>query len=143
MVWPKLHSVIQFQTQPKSAPNANTASLRGQTVHWIGAHVKVLSERSKESKEQNKNKGGGVLVAESAYNAQNAQFGLVMIFFPKNLLMLFPCVPADRHPYYRRCLVLCESSSEKCERMLSKRSDIQKQVDSAFGWTCLEECQHR
>ena len=40
-------------------------------------HVKMLSERSKESKEQKKNKGS-VLVAESAYNAQNAQFGLVM-----------------------------------------------------------------
>ena len=42
-------------------------------------HVKILSERSKESKEQKKNKGS-VLVAESAYNAQNAQFGLVMTF---------------------------------------------------------------
>ena len=31
-------------------------------------HVKILSERSKESKEQKKNKGS-VLVAESAYNA--------------------------------------------------------------------------
>ena len=41
-------------------------------------HVKILSERSKESKEQKKNKGS-VLVAESAYNAQNAQFGLVML----------------------------------------------------------------
>ena len=40
-------------------------------------HVKILSERSKESKEQKKNKGS-VLVAESAYNAQNAQFGLVL-----------------------------------------------------------------
>ena len=39
--------------------------------------MKFLSERSKESKEQKKNKGS-VLVAESAYNAQNAQFGLVM-----------------------------------------------------------------
>ena len=38
-------------------------------------HVKILSERSKESKEQKKNKGR-VLVGESAYNAQNAQFGL-------------------------------------------------------------------
>ena len=46
-------------------------------------HVKTLSERSKESKEQKKNKGS-VLVAESAYNAQNAQFGLVMVSF--NLL---------------------------------------------------------
>ena len=42
-------------------------------------HVKFLSERSKEMKEQKKNKGS-VLVAESAYNAQNAQFGLVMKF---------------------------------------------------------------
>ena len=40
-------------------------------------HVKILSERSKESKEQKNNKGR-VLVAETAYNAQNAQFGLVM-----------------------------------------------------------------
>ena len=40
-------------------------------------HLKILSERSKESKEQKKNKES-VLVAESAYNAQNAQFGLVM-----------------------------------------------------------------
>ena len=37
-------------------------------------HVKIVSERSKESKEQKKNKES-VLVAKSAYNAQ---FGLVM-----------------------------------------------------------------
>ena len=60
--------------------------LRGQSVHWIGAHfcvfmfqkqvfkhVKVLSEPSKKIKEQKKNKGS-VLVAESADNAQNAHF---------------------------------------------------------------------
>ena len=48
-------------------------------------HVKILSERSKRRKEQKKNKGS-VLVAESAYNAQNAQFGLVMqiILFGSN-----------------------------------------------------------
>ena len=40
-------------------------------------HVQILSEQSKENKEQKKNKGS-VLVAESAYNAQNAQFGLVL-----------------------------------------------------------------
>ena len=40
-------------------------------------HVKILSERSKRRKKQKKNKGS-VLVAESAYNAQNAQFELVM-----------------------------------------------------------------
>ena len=40
-------------------------------------HVKILSDRSKENKEQKKNKGS-FLVAELAYNAQNAQFGLVM-----------------------------------------------------------------
>ena len=40
-------------------------------------HVEILSERSKESSEQKKNKGS-VLVAESAYNTQNAQFGLVV-----------------------------------------------------------------
>ena len=39
--------------------------------------MKLSSERLQESKEQKKNKGS-VLVAESAYNAQNAQFGLVM-----------------------------------------------------------------
>ena len=39
--------------------------------------VKILSERSEETKEQKENKGS-VLVAESGYNAQNAQFGLVM-----------------------------------------------------------------
>ena len=39
--------------------------------------VYFLSERSKKMKEQKKNKGS-VFVAESAYNAQNAQFGLVM-----------------------------------------------------------------
>ena len=38
---------------------------------------KILSERSKESKEQKKNKGSN-LVAKSSHNAQNAQFGLVM-----------------------------------------------------------------
>ena len=37
-----------------------------------------MSERSKESKEQKKNKGS-VFVAESAYNEQNAQFGLVIV----------------------------------------------------------------
>ena len=42
-------------------------------------HVEILSERSNESKKQKKNKRS-VLVAESAYNAQNAQFGLVMTF---------------------------------------------------------------
>ena len=41
-------------------------------------HVKILSERSKESKEQKKNKGS-VLVAESTYNTQNAQFGLLLV----------------------------------------------------------------
>ena len=46
--------------------------------------VEILSERSKESKEQKKNKGS-VLVAESAFNARNAQFGLVMKF-KKNIL---------------------------------------------------------
>ena len=35
-------------------------------------------QTSKKSIEQKKNKGS-VLVAESAYNAQNVQFGLVMI----------------------------------------------------------------
>ena len=45
-------------------------------------HVKILSERSKECKDQKKNKES-FLLAESAHNAQNAQFGLVMTH-PKN-----------------------------------------------------------
>ena len=40
-------------------------------------HVKTLSERSKRRKEQKKIKGSNFVV-ESAYNAQKAQFGLVM-----------------------------------------------------------------
>ena len=69
-------------------------TLRGQTVHWIGAQFCVCMfldsrdkslnmrkfRRNKESKEQKKNKGS-ILVAESAYNAQNAQLGLVMYHF--------------------------------------------------------------
>ena len=55
-------------------------------------HVKILSERSKEMKEQKKNKGS-VLVAESAYNAQNAQFGLVMFFVP------FQCLVTLKIPF--------------------------------------------
>ena len=39
--------------------------------------LKFCRNDQKESKEQKKNKGS-VLAAESAYNAQNAQFGLVM-----------------------------------------------------------------
>ena len=50
-------------------------------------HVKTLSERSKESKEQKKYKGS-VLVTESAYNAQNAQFGLVMIIDYNIMIMI-------------------------------------------------------
>ena len=46
-------------------------------------HVKILSERLKEMKEQKKI-NGSVLVAESAYNAQNAQFGLVMLSTESN-----------------------------------------------------------
>ena len=38
-----------------------------------------MSERSKEMREQKQNKGS-VLVAESAYISQKAQFGLVMNF---------------------------------------------------------------
>ena len=42
-------------------------------------NVEILSEQSKEIKEEKKVKGS-VLVAESAYNAQNAQFGLEIFF---------------------------------------------------------------
>ena len=45
----------------------------------VFTHVKILSERSKEIKEQKKNKGS-VLVVEFPYNCQNALFGLVMLF---------------------------------------------------------------
>ena len=38
-----------------------------------------MSKQSKEMKEQKKNKGS-VLVAESAYNSQNAQFDLVISY---------------------------------------------------------------
>ena len=66
---------IFIQKRPKNC------TLRGQTVYWIGAqfclyfpgfqkqvftHVKILSERSSEMKEQKKNKGG-VFVAESLF----------------------------------------------------------------------------
>ena len=67
-----------------------TPSLRGQTVHLclyvpgfqrqIFKYVKSLSERSKKMNEQKKNIGS-VLDAESANNAQNAQFGLVNAIF--------------------------------------------------------------
>ena len=42
-------------------------------------HVKIFSERSKKMKEHKKNKRS-VLVAETAYNSQNAKFSLVRIF---------------------------------------------------------------
>ena len=63
-------------------------------MHWIGAqsvsacfwipgtnhkHVKKLSERSKEMKEQKKNKGN-FLVAVSPQNSQNSKFGLLMCY---------------------------------------------------------------
>ena len=54
-------------------------------------HVKILSERSKESKEQKKNKGS-ILVAKSAYNAQNAQYGLVISYFSLFSLKLCPFI---------------------------------------------------
>ena len=78
-------------------------------------HVKILSERSKESKEQKKNKGS-VLVAESAYNAQNAQLGFVMYQFepkfgfkivtPKKTISAFPGWPkmlVIQFPYMEKC----------------------------------------
>ena len=41
-------------------------------------HVKILSEQSKEMKQQKLNQGS-FLVAESAYNSQIAQYGLVIM----------------------------------------------------------------
>ena len=80
-------------------------SLRSQTVHWIGAQLCVcmfLDSRDKslnmvkfcrndqtEGKKQKKNKGS-VLVAESAYNAQTAQFGLVINFLINKSEKKFP-----------------------------------------------------
>ena len=55
-------------------------------------HAKLLSERSKEIKEQKKNRES-VLVAESAYIAQNAQFGLVMTI----VLPFVSCLNYDSH----------------------------------------------
>ena len=68
--------------------------LRGQTEHWIGAQFCVcmfLDSRDKslnmlkfcrndqrKKKEKKKNKRS-VLDGESAYNAQNTQFGLAML----------------------------------------------------------------
>ena len=96
-----MHACDETQLVLKTCSNQNensqqpvrkkikNATLRGQNVHWILClyvpgfqrqvfkHVKIFAEQSKESKEQKKNKGS-VLVAESVYNAQNAQFGLVM-----------------------------------------------------------------
>ena len=66
-------------------------TLRGQTVHWISVqfnvfvpeiqrqvfkHVEIMLERSKTI-EKNRSESS-FLVAESAYNSQNTQFGLVM-----------------------------------------------------------------
>ena len=56
-------------------------------------HVKILSERSKESKEQKKNKGS-VLVAESAYNAQIAQLGLVIVRLRTRIQLVHFCALA-------------------------------------------------
>ena len=68
-------------------------------MHWIGAQFcvcmfldsidKSLNRLNfvgtiKENERTKKNKGS-VLVAESAYNAQNAHFGLVMMFNLKDI----------------------------------------------------------
>ena len=56
-------------------------------------HDQILSERSKRMKEQEKNKSS-VLFAESAFNSQNAQFGLLMIK-TKNLFRNISSVLTD------------------------------------------------
>ena len=75
--------------------------------------MEILSERSKESEEQKKNRGS-VLVAESAYNAQNAQFGLVMKYqqFKQHILETNP--GPNRH--------LLETTTERNRSTLIKRT---------------------
>ena len=63
-------------------------------------HVKILSERSKESKEQKKNKGS-IFVAKSAYSAQNAHFGSVIRYF---YLLFLGCVLLSKTD----CCVFCD-----------------------------------
>ena len=102
---------------PYSTYNSPKSALRGQTMRWIGAkfwflyvpgfqrqafeEVKSLSERSKRLKEQKKKKRS-VLVAESAYDPQNAQFGLVMIHYFalfKPFSPLVKILSPSRHEY--------------------------------------------
>ena len=73
----------------KPTKKEKNLTLRGQIVHWIGAQFYVcmfLDSRDKSlnmlkfcRNDQRKVKNSGsVLVAESAYNVQKAQFGLGM-----------------------------------------------------------------
>ena len=69
-----------FITRPNYAPNRRTILclyLPG-FQKQVFKHVKILSERSKDMKEQKKNKGS-VRFVDSAYKSENAQFGLVMV----------------------------------------------------------------
>ena len=68
-----------YNLQKERLKKLQTFSLRGQTVHWIGAQFCVC--RFLDSRDESLNMLKFcriVLVAESAYNAQNTQFGLVM-----------------------------------------------------------------
>ena len=70
-------------------------------MHWIGAEFCVcmfLDFRNKslnmlnfvgtiKKKKKPKKNNGSVLVVESGYNSQNAQFGLVMILFLRSKLI--------------------------------------------------------
>ena len=71
----------------------------------IFKQVKTSSERSKEMKEQKKNKGS-VLVAESTYNSQTAQFGLV----PKIAIN-------NAGTYANKLPIRCSKSSTKYEKI--------------------------
>ena len=72
-------STKKFITRPNCALNRSTILCLYVPgfQRQVFKHVKILLERSQESEEQKKNKGS-VFVAESAYNAQSLQFGLVI-----------------------------------------------------------------
>ena len=63
-------------TRPSGALDRRSLYVPG-FQRQVFKRVQFFSERSEESKERKKNKGS-VLIVESAYNAQNAKFGLVM-----------------------------------------------------------------
>merc|ERR1712117_729530 len=47
---------------------------------------------------------------------------------------------ADRHPWYKRCMINCELNQSKCLESLQQRSKFAENIDATFGWTCFDEC---